>query len=141
MEQILRAITSKLPQKDLPDRETCQKISSIFSDIAATHRLQGNTTKGLAELAETVSPEQLTLILAAAVPQALQLTLPPGSISPLSAPPPPPPVMSTEAGRSDFIAYCKCQILPNAMAMSIQKYVKRHPTRVLAAAIYTKVER
>ena len=133
-------MTSKLPQKDLPDRVTCRKISSIFSDLAATHRLQANASKGLAELAETVSPEQLTLILAAAVLPALQLALPPGSISPLSVPPPT-PVMSMEVGRSDLIAYCKCQILPNAMATSIQKYAKRHPTRVLAAALYTKIKR
>ena len=140
LDQILGAMTSKLPEKALPDRKTCTKISNVFSGLAGAHKLQAKAAEGLAELAETVSPEQLTLILAAAITPALQLALLPGSISPLSVPPPPPPVTPTEAGRSDLIAYCKRQILPNAKASSIQKYAKRHPTRVLAAALYTKIE-
>ena len=127
--QILGAMTSKLPQKDMPNKETRTKISNVFSDLAGAHRLQAKATKGLTELAETVSPEQLTLILAAAVPPALQLALPPGSISPMSVPPPPPPVMSTGAGRSDLIAYCKCQILPNATATSIPEVCKKAPNK------------
>ena len=137
LEQILGAMTSKLPKEDLPDKETCKKISSVFSNLAATHRSQASAAKSLAELAKTVSPEQLTVILAAAVPPTLQLELLPGSISPLSVPPLPPAVTSTQAGRHDFIMYCKSHFLPDAMAMSLQKYSKRHPTRVLAAALYT----
>ncbi|MDA8043311.1 MAG: hypothetical protein MPJ22_12905, partial [Pirellulales bacterium] len=102
---------------------------------------QAKAAKGLAEIALTVSPEQMTLILAAAVPPTIQLALPTGSISPLSAPPPPPEVTTTQSGRRDLILYCKTRILPDALAPSLQAYSKRSPTRILAAALYYAVER
>ena len=141
LEQILGAMTSKLPKQDLPDRNVCRTISHVFSDLATTHMAQAKAAKGLAEIALTVSLEQMTLILAATVPPTIQLALPTGSISPLSAPPPPPEVTTTQSGRCDLILYCKTQILPDALAPSLQAYSKRSPTRILAAALYYAVEK
>ena len=141
LEQILGAMTSRLPEQDLPDKDVCKTIANVFSDLAATHMSQAKAAKGLAELATTVSPEQMTLILAAAVPPTIQLALPTGSISPLSTPPPPPEVTTTQSGQHDLIMYCKTRILPDALAPSFQKYSKQSPTRVLAAALYYAVER
>ena len=73
---------------------------------------QAKVAKGLAEIALTISPEQMTLILAAAVPPTIQLALPTGSISPLSTPPPPPEITTTQSSRRDLIIYCKTRILP-----------------------------
>ena len=140
LEQILGAMTSRLPKQDLLDNNVCRTISNIFSDLAATHMAQAKAAKGLAEIALTVSPEQMTLILAATVPPTIQLALPTGSISPLSAPPPPPEV-TTESGRRDLILYCKTRILPDALAPSLQAYSKRSPTRILAAVLYYAVKR
>ena len=124
LEQILGAMTSRLPKQDLPDNNVCRTISNVFSDLAAAHMAQAKAAKGLAEIALTVSPEQMTLILAATVAPTIQLTLPTGSISPLSAPPPPPEVTTTQSGRCDLILYCKTRILPDALAPSLQAYSK-----------------
>ena len=98
LEQILGAMTSRLPKQDLLDKDICKTIANIFSDLAAAHMSEAKAAKGLAELATMVSPEQLTLILAAAVPPTIQLALPTGSISVLSTPPPPPEVTTTQSG-------------------------------------------
>ena len=98
LEQILGVMTSRLPEQDLPDKDVCKTIVNVFSDLAATHMSQTKAPKGLAELATMVSPEQMTLILAATVPLTIQLVLPTGSISPLSTPPPPPEVTTTQSG-------------------------------------------
>ena len=107
LEQILSAMTSRLPEQDLPDKDVCKTIANIFSYLAATHMLQAKAAKGLAELVTMVSPEQMTLILAATVPPTIQLALPTGSISPLSTPLPPPEVTTTQSGQRDLIMYCK----------------------------------
>ena len=98
LEQILGAMTSRLPEQDLPDKDVCKTIANIFSDLTTAHMSQAKAAKGLAELATMVSPEQMTLILAAAVPPTIQLALPTGSISPLSTPPPPLEVTTTQSG-------------------------------------------
>ena len=98
LEQILGAMTSRLPEQDLPDKDVCKTIANIFSDLTTAHMSQAKAAKGLAQLATMVSPEQMTLILAAAVPPTIQLALPTGSISPLSTPPPPLEVTTTQSG-------------------------------------------
>ena len=124
LEQILGAMTSRLPEQDLPDKDICKTIANIFSDLAATHMSQAKAAKGLAELATMVSPKQMTLILAATIPPTIQLALPTGSISPLSTSPPPPEVTTTQSGQRNLIMYCKTRILPDALAPSFQKYSK-----------------
>ena len=83
----------------------------------------------------------MTLILAAAVPPTLQLSLPAGTISPLSAPPPQPVTTMTCEGRHDIVMFCKSQILPDPKADGFLKYKRKSPTRVLAAALYIVLER
>ena len=88
-----------------------------------------------------MSPEQLTLILAVAVPPTLQLVMPPGQLSPLSTPPPPPETSTTPTGRQEMIQHCKRQILPNHLADAFDKCEPRTLTRVLTAAIFSILER
>ena len=95
---ILGSLISKIPEQKLPGKEACSLIADIFSDLAEAHKFYARATKGLADIAGLVSPKQLTLILAAAVPPTLQLVLPPGQISPLSTPPPPLETSSTPTG-------------------------------------------
>ena len=87
LDNILGTLVNRIPKQKLPDKETCLLISTIFSDLAEAHKHYANVAKGLADIAGLISPEQLTLILAAAVPPTLQLVLQPGQISPLSTPP------------------------------------------------------
>ena len=115
----------------------CSLIADIFSDLAEAHKFYARAAKGLADITGLVSPEQLTLILAATVPPTLQLVMPPGQVSPLSTPPPPPETSTTPTGRQEMIQYCKKQILPGHLAAAFEKREPRSPTRVLAAAIFS----
>ena len=99
LDNILGSLVSRIPEQKLPDKETCVLISTIFADLAEAHKHYANAARGLVDIAGLISPEQLTLVLAAAAPPTLQLVLPPGQISPLSAPPPPPTTATTVAGR------------------------------------------
>ena len=140
LDNILGAMTSRLPQQNLPSTEVCGLISNIFSDLSTAHGFQAKAAQGIAELASLITPEQMTLILAAAVPPTIQLVLPPGTASPLSTPPPPPTTVATEAGRQDVIRYCKKNILPDPAADCFDKCDKKAPTRVLAMAIFCTLE-
>ena len=88
LDNILGSLVNCIPEQKLPDKETCSLISTIFSDLAEAHKHYANAAKGIADIAGLISPEQLTLVLAAAVLPTLQLILPPGQISPLSTTPP-----------------------------------------------------
>ena len=140
-DDILGGLISRLPEQKLPGKEACSLIADIFSDLAEAHKFYARATKALADIAGLVSPEQLTLILAAAVPPTLQLVMPPGQLSPLSTPPPPPETSTTPTGRQEMIQHCKRQILPNHLADAFDKCEPRTPTRVLAAAIFSILER
>ena len=140
-DDILGGLISRIPEQKLPDKEACSLITDIFYDLAETHTFYARATKGLADIAGLVSPEQLTLILAAAVPPTLQLVMPPGQLSPLSTLPPPPETSTTPTGRQEMIQHCKRQILPNHLAAAFEKCEPRTPTRVLAAAIFSILER
>ena len=125
LEHILGVMTGRLPQQKLPNSEVCSLIADVFSDLAKAHSAQVQAAKGLAELATTVTPEQMTLILVAAVPPTLQLSLPVGTVSPLSTPPPPPATITTREGCRDIMMFCKSQILPDPKA---DGFLKLMPT-------------
>ena len=99
LDNILGSLVNRIPEQKLPDKEMCSLIADIFSDLAEAHKYYASAAKGLADIAGLVSPEQLTLVLAAAVPLTLQLVLPPGQISPLSTPPPSPETSTMPTGR------------------------------------------
>ena len=141
LDNILGSSVNQIPEQKLPDKETCALISTIFVDLAEAHKHYANAARGIADIAGLISPEQLTLVLAAAVPPTLQLVLPPGQISPLSAPSPPPTTATTPAGRQAMIKYCKNMILPDPAADTLKECDERTPTRVLAAAVFCTLEK
>ena len=141
LDNILGSLVNRIPEQKLPDKETCSLISTIFLDLAEAHKHYANVARGIADIAGLISPQQLTLVLVAAVPPTLQLVLPPGQISPLSTPPPPPKTATTVAGRQEMIKYCKNMILPDPSADVFKKCEERTPTRVLAAAVFCTLEK
>ena len=141
LDNILGSLVNRIPEQKLPDKETCSLISTIFSDLAEAHKHYANMAKGLADIAGLISPEQLTLVLAAAVPPTLQLVLPPGQILPLSTPPPPPDTSTTATGRQELIKYCKNKILPDPSAAVFETCEACTPTRVLATAVFCTLEK
>ena len=68
LDNILGSLVSWLPEQPLPDKETCNLISTVFSDLAEAHKHYATAARGLADIAGLVSPEQLTLVLTTAVP-------------------------------------------------------------------------
>ena len=132
---------NRIPDQKLPDKETCLLISTIFSDLSEAHKHYASVAHGIADIASLISPEQLTLVLAAVVPPTLQLVLLPGHISPLSTPPPPPKTVTTAAGRLEMIKYCKSVILPKATDEVYQRCDERTPVWVLAAAVFCTLEK
>ena len=86
---ILGSLISRIPEQKPPNKQTCSLISDVFKDLAEAHQHYAAAAKNLAEVANLVSLEHLTIILAAAVQPNLQLVLPPGQVSPLFAPPTP----------------------------------------------------
>ena len=141
LDNILGSLVSQIPEQKLQDKETCGLISTVFADLAKAHKHYGNAARGLADIAGLISPEQLTLVLATAVPPTLQLVLPPRQISPLSTPPPPPTTATMVASRQDMIKYCKNMILPDSAADALKECDERTPTWVLAAAVFCTLEK
>ena len=141
LDNILGNLVNKIPEQKLPDKETCSLISDIFSNLAEAHRYYAAATKGLADVASLVSPEQLTVVLAAAVPPTLQLVLPPGQISPLLAPPLPPKTSTMPSDRKELIQFCKNNILPDPSDSAFNSCDARTPPRVLTAAVYCTLEK
>ena len=123
-DDILGSLVSRIPEQKPPNKQTCSLISDIFKNLAEAHQHYAAAAKNLAEVANLVSPEHLTIILAAAVQPNLQLVLPPGQVSPLLAPP-----------------LCKIAILPDPSHSAFDKFEERTPTRVLAAAVYCTLEK
>ena len=140
-DDILGNLVNRIPEQKLPDKETCSLISDVFSNLAEAHRYYAAAAKGLADVANLVSPEQLTVILAAAVPPTLQLVLPPGQVLPLLAPPLVPKTSSTPSDRKELIQFCKNNILPDPSHSAFDSCDARTPTRVLAAAVYCTLEK
>ena len=140
LDSILGNLVNKIPEQKLPDKETCSLISDIFSNLAEAHRYYAEAAKGLADIATLVSPEQLTLVLAAVVPPTLQLVLPPGQTSSLVALPPPQKTSTATSDRKELIQSCKHKILPNPSHSIFNSCDARTPTRVLAAAVFCTLE-
>ena len=136
LENILGALTSRLPAQNLPNKEVCEVIGAVFRDLAAAHSAQRRAAKGISDLAGLVTPEQFTLILAAAVPPTLHLVLPEGTSSPLATPQPQPTKTDTAQDRKQITTYCKSRILPNPKQAVLMKCDQKSPTCIIATAIY-----
>ena len=141
LDNILGSLVSWLPKQPIPDKETCNLISTTFSELAEAHKHYANAATGLADITSLISPEQLTLVLSTAVPPTLQLVLPATQVSPLSAAPPPPTSATTPAGKQEIVNYCKSMILPDPEADCLKKYEKHTPTQVLTAAVFYYLEK
>ena len=138
----LETLTEALkdPSGALPSIDTCAQIAEVFSKLATTHRTYAEVADGLAELSTVLNPSQYTVVLRAAVMPTIQIVVPTHLVSPVSAPPPPPMAASTALGKSEIIKYAKQKVLPDPDSPELMPADENSATRVLAAAIYLKVE-
>ena len=124
----------------LPSVEICAQIAGVFSKLADAHRTYAEAADGIAELSTVLNPSQYTMILRAAVMPTIQIVVPGNLVSPVSAPPPPPTAASTALGKSEIVKYTKHRVLPDPDSPELALVEENSATRVLAAAIYLKIE-
>ena len=141
LEMITGAMVSSCPRQKLPSTAICKAIANIFSKLSQAHKAYAEAADGLAQMSTTVLPEHYTLLLTAVTAPAIQLVLPPGITSPAAAPPPPPHQATTPLGRAAIIDATKEKFLPDPGAPCLSECNKNTATWVLAAAIYSKLER
>ena len=134
-------MVSTYSSQKLPSTTICEAIGDIFSKLSEAHKAYAEAADGLAQMSMKVSPEHYTLILTAVTAPAIQLVLPPGITSPATALLPPPLQATTPLGRVAIIDTTKQKVLPDPNAPCPSKCNKNTATRVLAVAIYSKLER
>ena len=141
LETIMGAMLSTYPSQKLPSPVICDAIGNIFLKLSQANKAYAEAAEGLAQMSIKVSPEHYTLLLMAATAPAIQLVVPPGITSPVAAPLPPPHQATTPMGRAAIIDATKLKVLPDPGAPCLMECNKNTATWVLAAAIYSKLER
>ena len=141
LEMITGAMTARYPDQDLPNTAVCEKIGHIFLKLSEVNKAYGEAAEALVEISTEVSPQHYTLLLTAAMAPTIQIIVPPNMTSPVVAPPSPPPQTATPLGCTAIVDAMKLKVLPNPDAQCLHECDKNTPTRVLAAAIYAKLER
>ena len=124
----------------LPSVKICAQIAGVFSKLADAHRTYAEAASGITELSTVLNPSQYTMILRAAVMPTIQIVVPGNLVSPVSAPPPPLTAASTPLGKSEIVKYTKHRVLPDPDSSELALVEENSATRVLAAAIYLKIE-
>ena len=141
LDTITGLMTSQYPKQDLPSAEICTKIGNIFSHQSTANKAYSKASELLAEISTEISPEHFTLILMAATVPVIQIVVPQGMISPTVVPALPPPTAATPLGRKSIIDYTKTKVLPNPDSPALWECTRNTATRVLAAAIFSTLER
>ena len=140
LEDFTETLKRKLPKKGLPDTETCSKISDIFLNLASASKAYSEDASGIAELANEIEPDQMTMLLCAATLPAIQIVIPGQLLSLIATPPPLQSAASTTMGKMDIINYMKKLVLHNSDAPELLPCDRNSATQVLAATTYCKLE-
>ena len=134
LETFTKALKDKHPAESLPSVEICAQIGDVFSKLAAAHKAYAEAADGLADLSTELTPPHYTMMLTAAVMPTIQVVIPGNLVSPVTA------AASTALGKSEIIKYTKLKVLPDPDSPELMAADKNSATRVLAVAIYLKVE-
>ena len=131
MEAISAMFKERCPSQNIPNNEVCTQIADVFFKLAQAHKAYGEAAEGIAELTSHVMPEQYTMLLMASAMPTIQVVVPGQMVGPLTTPPLHQTETSTAIGRTELIKFTKSQVLPDPHSA----------TRVLAAAVFLKVEK
>ena len=105
------------------------------------HKAYGEAAEGIADLASRVTPEQYTVLLAASAMPTIQVVILGQMVGPLTAAPLQQTETSTAVEGAELIKFTKTKILPNPNLTELAGADKNSATRVLAAAVFVKLER
>ena len=131
----------RCPSQNVPDAEVCKQISDVFFKLAEAHKAYGEAAQNLAELASQVTPKQYTMLLVASAMPTIQVVIPGQMVGPLTTPQLHQTETSTAIGHAELIKFTKSQILPNPYSPELAEADKNSATRVLAAAVFLKIEK
>ena len=129
------------PSQNVLDAEACKQISNVFFKLAEVHKAYGEAAQGLAELASQVTPKQYTMLLVASAMPTIQVVVPGQMVGPLTTPQLHQAETSTAIGRTELIKFTKSQVLPDPYLPELAEADKNSATRVLAAAVFLKIEK
>ena len=142
LETITNALTKKFPGQSLLNTSTCKKISEVFAKLSAVSKAYSEAAEGLAKLSTLVMSDQFTMLLTATsnndtchlVDCARTTNVTPVHPTPTAA-------TSKHCLRSiQIMNFTKLRVLPNPDSKALLSCNQNSPTRVLATAIYCKLE-
>ena len=140
LEDFTETLEKKFPKKSLPDIETCIKIGKVFLKLASASKAYSEAASEIAELANEIEPDQMTMLLCAATLPTIQVVIPGQLVSPIATPPPLQSAASTTMGKMDIINYTKKLVLPNPDAPELLPCDHNSATQELATATFCKLE-
>ena len=141
LEVITTMFIERCPSQNVLDTKVCKQISDVFFKLAEAHKAYGEAAEGIAELALHVTPEQYTMLLVASAMPTIQVVVPGQMVGPLTTPQLHQAETSTAIGCTELIKFNKSQVLPNPYSPEVAEADKNSVTRVLAAAVFLKVEK
>ena len=141
LEVMMVMFKERCPSQNVPDKNVCKQISDVFFKLAEAHKAYGEAAEGIAELALHVMPEQYTMLLVALAMPTIQVVVPGQMIGPLTTPQLHQTETSTAIGHAELIKFTKSQVLPNPYSSELAEADKNSATRVLAAAVFLKIEK
>ena len=141
LEVLTSMFKDRCPSQEVPNTDICKQISDVFCKLAEAHKAYGEAAQGLAELASSVMPEQYTMLLVASAMPMIQVVVPGQLIGPLSPPQIHQTETSTAIGHAELIKYTKSRVLPDPYSSELSEASKNSATRVLAAAVFLKIEK
>ena len=141
LEVMTTMFKERCPSQNVPDTEVCKQISDVFFKLAEAHKAYGEAAQNLAELALQVTPEQYTMLLVASAMPTIQVVIPGQMVGPLTTPRLHQAKTSTAIGHAELIKFTKSQVLPDPYSPELAEADKNSVTRVLAAAVFLKIEK
>ena len=141
MEVVSAIFKEQCPSQNIPNNEVCTEIANVFFKLSQAHKAYGEAAEGLAELASRVMPKQYTMLLVASAMPTIQVVVPGQMVGPLTTPSPHQTETSTAIGRAELTKFTKSQVLPDPHSPELAEADINSATRVLAAAVFLKVEK
>ena len=139
LETMTKALKDMFPAQSLP-KDVCAMIGEVFIKLGTANKAYAEAAELLADLSTLVMPEQYTMLLTAMTMPAIQIVVPGQLMSPIPTRAPSPTPATTTLGWSDIIKKTKLRVLPNPNSLALVPCDKNSVTRVLAAAVFSKLE-
>ena len=139
LETMTKALKDMFPAQSLP-KDVCAMVGEVFVKLDTANKAYTEAAELLADLSTLVTPKQYTMLLMAMTMPAIQIVVPGQLMSPISARAPSPTPVTATPGQSDIIKRTKLRVLPNPNSPALAHHDRNSATRVLAAAVFSKIE-